>query len=300
MAFKLFKKDNFGYGTHQEFLIDDFEDLSEIEKNFDCELGDRAYTPDGKIYIRHSDNYDEDLWELVEIESDSEDSSGSENEPDVFTVTIKEKFSGGIVDYADKTYAEIDAAYKDGKLIVFKVDALVSDSGVDAGAECNVIAYPKVISSMMSSETVYQAVLMGAYPVGSSLSASRIYIKSDDTVTVESFALATNGTTLVTFTQTNGDSGTCSHSAYDISLAAGNGSAVVLKYVPVGGGNPEYYTFSGINGGTVYFSGSLKAIKSGDNSGKIQITTIDLLDVSGMGIFYAYKNTYTVTPDATT
>ena len=67
MAFKLFKKDNFGYGTHQEFLIDSFEDLEELEKNFDCELGDKAYIPDGRVYTRHSDNYDEDLWELVEV-----------------------------------------------------------------------------------------------------------------------------------------------------------------------------------------------------------------------------------------
>lgn len=67
MAFKLFKKDNFGYGTHQEFLIDDANDLEEIEKNFNCELGDKAHASDGKIYTRHSDNYDEDLWEIVSI-----------------------------------------------------------------------------------------------------------------------------------------------------------------------------------------------------------------------------------------
>lgn len=65
MSFKLFKKDNFFNGTHQEFLIDSKNDLTALETSFDCELGDKAFTPNGTMYTRHSDDFEGDLWEEI-------------------------------------------------------------------------------------------------------------------------------------------------------------------------------------------------------------------------------------------
>lgn len=65
MSFKLFKKDNFFNGTHQEFLIDSKNDLIALETSFDCELGDKAFTPNGTMYTRHSDDFEGDLWEEI-------------------------------------------------------------------------------------------------------------------------------------------------------------------------------------------------------------------------------------------
>lgn len=81
MAIKLFKVDNFHSGLHKEFFIDGESDLEQIEVEFDCELGDKAYAPNGTIYIRHSDEFDGDLWEEIKNEDNNGDSDS--NLPDV-------------------------------------------------------------------------------------------------------------------------------------------------------------------------------------------------------------------------
>lgn len=82
MAVKLFKRDNFFYGLHQEFFVDGEEDLVQIEIDFDCELGDKAYAPDGSIWVRHSDNFDGELWEVFK-KGNSKDSDVEEPIVDV-------------------------------------------------------------------------------------------------------------------------------------------------------------------------------------------------------------------------
>lgn len=78
MAIKLFKVDNFHSGLHKEFFIDGESDLEQIEVEFDCELGDKAYTPNGTIYTRHSDEFDGDLWEEIEVSGGSSENSEEE------------------------------------------------------------------------------------------------------------------------------------------------------------------------------------------------------------------------------
>ena len=120
-------------------------------------------------------------------------------------------------------------------------------------------------------------------------------------------AQISNEIELVTFTQMAGTSGTCSHSFSQISNAVTAGKLVILKYIPSGDGDAEYHMLNKIIDATssgvgvpsyVYFSGS---IDYGDS--KLNFTTVYLQyteAMPGFGTLTAQKDTYTVTPDATT
>ena len=116
MAFKLFKKDNFYNGTHQEFLIDDANDLEEIEKNFDCELGDKAHAPDGKIYARHSDGWEEDLWGIFDNNGGILPSITNKDNGNVLTANNgkwkNEALPQKGYDYQESTYASEEVVIK--------------------------------------------------------------------------------------------------------------------------------------------------------------------------------------------
>lgn len=73
---------------HQTFLIDDNTDLDTLEQTYNCNLGDEARLPDGTIYVRHSNDYQGDLWEKIENKSggSSLPSVSSTDNGDVLTV----------------------------------------------------------------------------------------------------------------------------------------------------------------------------------------------------------------------
>lgn len=66
MAIQLFRENDSFNIYHQHFLIDEENDLVNLENEYSCSMGDRAELPDGTIYVRHSDGYNGELWELSE------------------------------------------------------------------------------------------------------------------------------------------------------------------------------------------------------------------------------------------
>jgi len=233
-------------------------------------------------------------------EEESVDSSGT------FLVTISQ--SGTTSYSADKTYEEIDEAYNSGSVVIFRYTNLMVSSSA--------IAEPRDVMDMMTYLSTYRAVLSdpSGYPrTTGDMSFIAISVRSDHTVTAEQITAATNTVCTVTFTQTSGTAGSTSMTETatgtptigDINSAARNGKAVVLKYIPSGSENPEYYMLdkvidaSSSIGSTsyAYFSGGINYSDS-----KLHFTTICLQYVEaipGMGTFTAEKNVYSVTPDAT-
>lgn len=65
MAIRLEKENSKLNINEQRFLIDSKTDLDTIEKDYVCGQGDRAELPDGSYYIRHSDEYQGEKWELM-------------------------------------------------------------------------------------------------------------------------------------------------------------------------------------------------------------------------------------------
>ncbi|MBR4155366.1 MAG: hypothetical protein IKU01_01505 [Bacteroidales bacterium] len=63
MAFLKVKEGNSYNVCIQHFLIDSIDDLDEIEASFNPHFGDEAETISGEIYVRHSDDYEGNLWE---------------------------------------------------------------------------------------------------------------------------------------------------------------------------------------------------------------------------------------------
>lgn len=66
MAIQLMQENGEYNIKSQHFLIDEENDLVNLESEYSCSMGDRAELPDGTIYVRHSDEYQGDLWELNE------------------------------------------------------------------------------------------------------------------------------------------------------------------------------------------------------------------------------------------
>lgn len=65
MAIQL-EKENSKFNIYeQHFLIDSAADLQILENQYSCHQGDRAELPDGSYYLRHSDSYQGELWELA-------------------------------------------------------------------------------------------------------------------------------------------------------------------------------------------------------------------------------------------
>lgn len=111
MAIKRFRQDNFGNGIHSEFFIDSAEDLEVIEDIYDCDLGDKALTPDGVEYVRHSDDFNGDLWVLASGQGDSGGGGLVVHE-------ILETIEGDEEYVLDKTYNEIFASFSTGAPVV--------------------------------------------------------------------------------------------------------------------------------------------------------------------------------------
>lgn len=85
MAIQL-EKENSKFNIYeQHFLIDSKNDLQTLESEYSCHQGDKAELPDGSYYLRHSDDYQGELWELakssggggVEVESLSVTENGT-------------------------------------------------------------------------------------------------------------------------------------------------------------------------------------------------------------------------------
>lgn len=191
MAIKLFKVDNFSYGIHQEFLIDEKEDLEQIEIDFNCGLGDKAFVPDGTVYVRHSDGFEGELWE----EEIAENGGGSSlpdyseaSDGDVLSIedgepAWKTPSSGALyvtitalpdpetqeltIITSDKTYAEIDAAMTAGTPVIAK---MVSEG-----------FFAPMLAQKMGTTIVF--LMIGFAPMGQSsmLMAAAITMASDGT-----------------------------------------------------------------------------------------------------------------------
>lgn len=67
MAIRLMQENGEYNIKNQLFLIDEENDLVNLENQYSCSMGDRAELPDGTIYVRHSDEYQGDLWEFDEL-----------------------------------------------------------------------------------------------------------------------------------------------------------------------------------------------------------------------------------------
>lgn len=66
MAVQKIKEGNVFNVYNQSFLIDETSDLDELENEYTCLMGDKAQLPDGTIYVRHSDEFQGELWEEIE------------------------------------------------------------------------------------------------------------------------------------------------------------------------------------------------------------------------------------------
>ena len=66
MAIQLMQENGEYNIKNQHFLIDATSDLTNLENEYSCSMGDRVELPDGTIYVRHSDEFEGDLWELNE------------------------------------------------------------------------------------------------------------------------------------------------------------------------------------------------------------------------------------------
>ena len=64
MSIQKIKEGNSFNSYIQSFLIDSADDLDNLEQEFHCGFGDEARTPDGTIYVRHSDGYSGDKWTI--------------------------------------------------------------------------------------------------------------------------------------------------------------------------------------------------------------------------------------------
>ena len=86
---------------HQHFLIDSDSDLTLLETTYNCQIGDIAELPNGNYYIRHSNDYQGDLWELIET-----DGSGGITPSGTKTINISESGTNE-VDVTEYATAEI-------------------------------------------------------------------------------------------------------------------------------------------------------------------------------------------------
>ena len=99
MAIKLYKENSCFNIYHQCFLIESSDDLAIIESTYHCQQGDKALLPDGSFYIRHSDDYSGNLWELNE--------GGSEGGSDLPEVSAAD--NGDVLTVVNGTWAKAEA-----------------------------------------------------------------------------------------------------------------------------------------------------------------------------------------------
>lgn len=142
---------------HQHFLIDNENELTSLEATFKCHMGDRAELPNGTVYVRHSDNFQGDLWELME------GSSGGQEGSNVLTINLD------ITTQAlDKTWAEISAAdvavillpVGDSKARLF-VSSTSHDTAYDVQALFGAGSTPAVMNFTTNSADDYPILVQG-------------------------------------------------------------------------------------------------------------------------------------------
>lgn len=103
MAIQLLKENDRFNTYHQHFLIDGSDDLTSLEANYKCQMGDVAEVVDGTRYIRHSDDYQGEKWELMESSSGGD--GGGSTGGGVLVVNMDTE-TGAL----DKTWQEIHDA----------------------------------------------------------------------------------------------------------------------------------------------------------------------------------------------
>ena len=130
MAIQLLKENDSFNTYHQHFLIDSSDDLTSLEANYKCQMGDVAEAVDGTKYVRHSDGYSGDLWEEAGGSGGSElpAVTSSDNgdvltvvngawdkvDPDTIVLHVDEETFA-----LDKTWQEITNLLAAGKRLVF-------------------------------------------------------------------------------------------------------------------------------------------------------------------------------------
>ena len=66
MAIQKIKEGNSFNSYTQIFQIDSTDDLVTLEADYNPHFGDKAELPNGTVYVRHSDGYSGDLWEIAQ------------------------------------------------------------------------------------------------------------------------------------------------------------------------------------------------------------------------------------------
>lgn len=102
MAIQL-EKENSKFNIYeQHFLIDSESELQTLESEYTCRQGDKAELPDGSYYIRHSDDYQGEKWELAK-------SSGGGGGSDLPPVTSAD--NGDLLGVVNGTWNKTDPPY---------------------------------------------------------------------------------------------------------------------------------------------------------------------------------------------
>ena len=86
MAIQKIKEGNSFNSYTQIFQIDSTNDLATLEADYNPHFGDKAELPNGTIYVRHSDGYSGDLWEIAQ-------GSGGGVEVEAFSVTQNDTYT---------------------------------------------------------------------------------------------------------------------------------------------------------------------------------------------------------------
>lgn len=120
MAIQL-EKENSKFNIYeQHFLIDSKNDLQTLESEYDCNQGDKAELPDGSYYLRHSDDYQGEKWELVK--SSSGGNSGGLNLP-----AVTSEDNGSILEVKNGEWNKGEAHY----IVTEGTEPILSESTIE-------------------------------------------------------------------------------------------------------------------------------------------------------------------------
>lgn len=144
---------------HQTFLIDDDTDLDTLEQQFHCSFGDEARTPDGTVYIRHSDDFTGDKWVVKSSGSSGGGSSSDSGSGLVISLTYDETGPSWTM---NKTFQEIWDAFSAGRAVVVKDD---SYPGMEVANSVYTMAMED-LEIECSNEMTFFADTVNDYPVG--------------------------------------------------------------------------------------------------------------------------------------
>ena len=146
MAIQLLQENGKFNTVIKHFLIDDENDLTNLDTEYVCTMGDKAELPNGTIYIRHSDDFQGDLWE--ERNSNSSNSSSENNDFTIVTLTVENNEEGDISIYIPNIYEENIVTNDSPALIGSEV--LVSSGDTQ---EISVVLYKGTAWGIISGET---------------------------------------------------------------------------------------------------------------------------------------------------